>query len=110
MIGYRRTPLDINYKVYLIIFMGISIVVGTITGIHFSIVSMRIEASPTVQWKGRFLLISFILFALGAIGDALIELTAFTLIIVKIILMLSSLCYYIGFIMPKWMEKILAIK
>jgi hypothetical protein len=90
--------------------MGICILIGTITGMHFSIVSMRIEKNPLVHWKGRFLLVSFILFAVGAVGDALIELTPFTLILIKVVLILSSFFYYIGFMMPKWMIKILSIE
>jgi hypothetical protein len=89
--------------------MGICIIIGVGTGIHFSLISMKIKDSPLVQWKGRFLLVSFILFAVGAIGDALIELTAISLIIIKIILIFSSLFYYIGFIMPKWMRKALQL-
>ncbi|TFG15993.1 MAG: hypothetical protein EU535_00095 [Promethearchaeota archaeon] len=110
MIGYRRTPLDINYKGYILVYMGVSIIVGTYTGLEFAIVSMKMKDNLVVQWKGRFLLVSFILFAVGAVGDALLELNTIMLIIIKIILMISSLFYYIGFIMPKWMRKLLKIE
>lgn len=109
MIGHKRTPLDINYKAYVLLYMGTCILVGTITGIHFSIVSMKIQNNPVVQWKGRLLLLSFILFAIGAVGDALIELNASSLIMIKIILIFSSIFYYAGFIMPKWTRKLLSL-
>jgi hypothetical protein len=108
MIGIKQTPLDINYKGYILIFIAISLITGTLSGIHFSYVSMKIKENVEVKWKGRFLMLSFILFAIGVIGDALIELTAITLILIRIILILSGTFYYIGFIMPKWIKKTLS--
>ena len=92
------------------VFLAISLLVSTITGNEFSIVSLRVKDSPIVRWKGRFLIISFNLFAIGAIGDGFITLTPVTLIIFRILMMISSTTYYIGFILPKWMRKLLSLK
>jgi hypothetical protein len=62
------------------------------------------------MWKGYFLLFAFILFGISAIFDALIDMNALTLVIIRIILVISNLFFYIGFILPKWVMKILSIK
>lgn len=110
MIGIKRNPLDIDYKGFILIYMAVSIIVGTSTGIHFSIYSLKRRENPEVRWKGRFLLISFILFAIGAIGDGLIELNPITLITIRVILVISNILYYIGFIMPNWVKNILSLE
>ena len=110
VIGIKRNPIDIDYKGFILVFLAISLLVSTITGNEFSIVSLRVNDSPIVRWKGRFLIISFNLFAIGAIGDGFITLTPVTLIIFRILMMISSTTYYIGFILPKWMRKLLSLK
>ncbi|MFW9899010.1 MAG: hypothetical protein ACFFDO_07090 [Candidatus Thorarchaeota archaeon] len=110
MIGIQHKPNDITYRSFVIIFLAFCIVVTLFTGINFSIISMNVIDNPTVIWKGRFLLISFILFPIGAFGDALIEYGAVDLIIFRTIIVLSMIFYYIGFLMPKWMKKILSLE
>lgn len=110
VIGIKRSPIDIDYKGFILVFLAISLLVSTITGNEFSIVSLKLRDNPIVRWKGRFLIISFNLFAIGALGDGFITLTPVTLIIFRTLMMISSTTYYIGFILPKWMRKILALE
>ncbi|MEJ2293596.1 MAG: hypothetical protein P8Y23_02390, partial [Candidatus Lokiarchaeota archaeon] len=58
----------------------------------------------------KFLLLSFNFFAIGAIGDGFLELNPITLIIFRIFMLLSSTFYYLGFILPKWVRKLLKIE
>jgi len=110
VIGIKRNPIDIDYKGYILVFLAISLLISTITGNEFSIVSLKVKDNPILKWKGRFLIISFNLFAIGALGDGFITLTPITLIIFRLLMMLSSTTYYIGFILPKWMKKILSLE
>lgn len=110
LIGIKRSAIDIDYKGFVLGFLAFSLLVSTITGNDFSIVSLKVKDNPVVRWKGRFLIISFNLFAIGAIGDGFIELTPITLIIFRMFLVLANTFYYIGFILPKWMKKILHLK
>ena len=110
MIGIQNRPNDIAYKSFVLIFLVFCIVVTLFTGINFSIVSINVRDNPTVMWKGRFLLISFILFPIGAFGDAIIEYGALDLILFRTIIVLPMTFYYIGFLMPKWMKKILSLE
>jgi len=110
LIGIKRNPIDIDYKGFILVFLAISLLISTITGNDFSIASLKVKDNPAILWKGRFLIISFNLFAIGAIGDGFIPLTPVTLIIFRTFMMISSTTYYIGFILPKWMRKILSLE
>ncbi len=111
MIGKQEKPNDMSYRGFVLIFMVTCVFITLITGIHFSIVSMRVKENPTVMWKGRIILLSFILFAIGGLGDALVQANEIIVIILfRVLLVLSSTFFYIGFIMPKWMKKILSLE
>ncbi|MFX1259098.1 MAG: hypothetical protein ACFFAN_14680 [Promethearchaeota archaeon] len=109
MIGIKRNPIDIEYKGFIFVYLGFLILTAMATGIEFSINSMKSDLIE-VKWKGRFLIISFILFGIGAIADAVFELSVISLVIFRVILLLSSIFFYIGFIMPNWIKKILGIE
>ncbi len=109
LIGIKENAIDIEYKAFALVYLAILLLVSTITGNDFSIQSMKNE-DKTIRWKGRFLILSFNLFAIGAIGDGFLPLNPVNLIIFRIIMVLASTFYYIGFIMPKWMKKILKLE
>jgi hypothetical protein len=109
LIGIKQSAIDIDYKGFALIFLAFSLLVSTITGNEFSIHSLKSD-DKTIKWKGRFLILSFNLFAIGAIGDGFISLNPLTLIIFRTFMVLASTFYYIGFIMPKWMKKILKLE
>jgi flagellar biosynthesis protein FliQ len=70
---------------------------------------MRAE-EELVKWKGRFLLIAFLLFIVGAIFDAVIELNEITIIVIRLILIFSAIGYYLGFFLPDRIAQILGVK
>ncbi|MFW9945759.1 MAG: hypothetical protein ACFFDX_02905 [Candidatus Odinarchaeota archaeon] len=103
-------PMDIDYKGFVLVYLGASILTACITGIHFAIKSIKEKETPHLLWKGRFLLAAFILFGISAVFDAIVQMDQVLLIIMRIILVMSNLFFYIGFILPKWVEKILPIR
>lgn len=110
VVGIKRNPIDIDYKGFILVFLAISLLISTISGNDFAIASLRNKDNPEIQWKGRFLILSFNLFAIGSIGDGFIPLNPVTLIVFRLFLVLSNTFYYIGFILPKWMKKILKLE
>ncbi|MFX1453605.1 MAG: hypothetical protein ACFFCM_22435, partial [Promethearchaeota archaeon] len=72
--------------------------------------SLQEKDNPILKWKGRFLLLSFNLFAIGGIGDGFLPLSPATLIIFRTLMMLASTFYYLGFILPGWVKKLLKIE
>jgi hypothetical protein len=81
------------------IFQVLGVLVAFITGVIFSRNSMKADDSK-VKLKGKILLLAFILFTIGAFMDAVISLTPFTLIIVRLILISSAIFYLFGFLLP----------
>ncbi len=102
-IGTFETPFLLVYGIYIEIFLIIFIVTFVITGILFGNQSLKSE-NPEHNIKGKFLIIAFILFSIGAFLDSIIpEL----FMIARIILILSALSFYCGFILPEWMKRLL---
>ncbi len=80
---------------------------GVVSGAYFSIKSMRVEDSR-VKWRGRFLLIAFISLAIGGLLDATIgKRTELLLILVRLILISSSIEYYLAFFTSERILKLL---
>jgi len=103
-------PMDIDYKGFVLIFLGLSILTACITGIHFAAKSMKKEETPEIRWKGRFLFIGFLFFGISAIFDAIIEMGPILLVLMRIVLDLATFFFYLGFILPGWSKKLLSIK
>ena len=101
---------DIDYRAFVLVYLASSIGLAVITGIHFSIMSMKIEEGRALKKKGQFLLIAFILFGISAVFDAVVPMNAALLILIRIMLMATTFFFYVGFILPKWMKKILSIE
>ncbi|MEJ2248754.1 MAG: hypothetical protein P8Y70_06315 [Candidatus Lokiarchaeota archaeon] len=95
--------------IFTLIFQLFAVIITIVTGIIFSIRSLKSHI-PKVKWKGRFLLGAFILFAFGSFLDAVIHLNSISLIIVRVLLILSSIGYYLGFLLPdKILQKLTTI-
>ena len=90
-------------------FQIFALIVAVITGVYFSLKTMKV-GELEVKWRGRFLLIAFLSFFVGTIFDALIKLNILTVIIVRVILITSSIEYYFGFFLPEKIRNILIKK
>ena len=109
LIGTKRSAIDIDYKGLVLGFLAFSLLFSTVTGNDFAIASLKEKNNPEIRWKGRFLLVSFNLFAIGGIGDGFLPLTPVTLVLFRTFMMLSSTFFYLGFILPGWMKRILKL-
>ncbi|MFX0073778.1 MAG: hypothetical protein ACFFAO_22080 [Candidatus Hermodarchaeota archaeon] len=87
------------------LYLFVNTIVFLITGLIFSGKSMKSE-DDKVRIKGRFLGLAFIVFIIGAVLESLIPLTATTVVIARIVMILSALLFYLGFILPEWVAKI----
>ena len=103
-------PTDIDYQSFLLLFLASFILVAVGTGIHFALTSMKIKNNKEIQWKGRFLLVAFILFGIAATFDAIVPMDVFLLVIIRLVLMATTFFFYLGFILPKWAKRLLNIK
>ncbi len=110
MIGIKKTELDIEYRGFVLIFIAVLLLIGAPTFLHFAIASIRTKDDPKIQWRGRFILISLICFMIGAPIDALFTPDPIFLVLIRIILLLTALFFYMGFVMPDWVQKMLKLE
>ncbi len=89
-----------------LIFQICALLVTISTGILFSVRSMK-TSDLLVKWKAKFLLIGFISFTIGAFIDATIAMGALLLVLVRLILIFSALMYFLGFLLPDKIAKLL---
>ncbi|MFX1393659.1 MAG: hypothetical protein ACFFAH_08795 [Promethearchaeota archaeon] len=105
MIGSKITPLDIEYTGFIRFYIIVGFLIGAPTFFHFAISSMRTKNDPKIQLRGKLLLIASILYIFGAITDALFDLIPIYLIIIRSLLAIAALTFYMGFVMPTWVIK-----
>lgn len=103
-IGSLEQETDIRYFNFVTLYLIFTIFTLMIFGILFGKVSLKSQ-NPTVQAQGKFLIIAFVSFAIGAIFDSIVPLNPITLPITRGILISSSLSFYCGFIPPNWLKK-----
>ncbi len=106
LIGELNGPVDVNYKSFIMVFLIIFLLIVVITGYLFANLSLK-SKDPEVKLKGKLLIIAYTSFSVGALLDSAIPFNEATVIIVRLILILSAICWYGGFILPKWMKKLL---
>ncbi|MGV9173377.1 MAG: hypothetical protein ACOC35_12565 [Promethearchaeia archaeon] len=106
LIGESLGHFQYEFRPFIEIYLVTIILIVLITGILLGLESMKSE-DRKINWKGRFIIIAFILFSVGAILDSSIDLTPITVVITRVILISSSISFYIGFIFPKSIEKLL---
>ena len=103
-IGSLEQETDIRYFNFVTFYLIFTIFTLMIFGILFGKVSLKSE-NPTVQAQGKFLIMAFVSFAIGAVFDSIIPLNPITLPITRGVLISSSLSFYCGFILPNWLKK-----
>ncbi|MEJ2250500.1 MAG: hypothetical protein P8Y97_12715, partial [Candidatus Lokiarchaeota archaeon] len=89
-----------GFEIVLLIYIAIFLV----TGILFGRESLKSDNSE-IRLKGKFLLIAFISFTVGAILDSLLLRTPLFVIITRLILISAAIEFYFGFIPPDWLKK-----
>lgn len=93
----RRTPLTFYFAIF-------AIIVAFTLGILFAKASMK-SKDPNIRWKGRFILIAFIFFTIGAALDSFSWENLLIIVFIRLLLILSSINYYFGFFLPDKVAK-----
>jgi hypothetical protein len=100
IIGRSTARFNTEHNLYPFIFQIFAILTALISGILVAKASIKSD-DKKVKAKGWFLLLGFLSFTIAAIFDAAIPMDAFTLVIIRTILILSAFEYYLGFLLPK---------
>ena len=105
LIGTPNSPVDVSYSFFIIIFLVFFILTVVITGLMFARLSLKSD-DPEVKLKGKLLVVAFIAFFVGALLDSSITLNEVGIIFVRLILIVSAIFWYGGFLLPHWMKKL----
>ncbi|MEJ2250139.1 MAG: hypothetical protein P8Y70_16835 [Candidatus Lokiarchaeota archaeon] len=106
-------PFTVDFGIFITLYLIAFIIILLVTGILFARNSLK-SSNQEVKLKGRLLLAAFLLFTIGAILDSSIGMIfklsnpvlPILVVITRVILMLSAISFYGGFILPKWMHRI----
>jgi hypothetical protein len=88
-----------DHNLFALIFLAFSILSVLLSGILFARESMK-ASDPKIRLKGKFILIGIVSFCIGAIFDAGIPMNSLSLVLIRLLLISSSVEYYFGFLIP----------
>jgi len=103
VIGELTGIFDVTYKGVVLLFALFIVINMLVSGVLFGQESLR-SKDATIRLKGKFLIVAFISWCIGAIMDAALELNIITLTIARVILISSAIEFYIGFILPHFIK------
>lgn len=106
LIGEYTPPLKIDYTLpiylFLILFLGMFLITGLLMGKE----CLKSENKEIVL-KGKFLIVAFLSFLLGAMLDIILPLHPVGIMVNRLILISSAIEYYIGFTLPEFVKKLI---
>ena len=105
VIAEQYGPVDNTYKGFVLLYLIFTVITVIITGVWFALASFKSDKKE-IRLKGKFLLIGFIFWSIGAITDGFFTLNIALLLIVRILLITSSIVFYIGWILPQFIRKL----
>ncbi|MHA2181578.1 MAG: hypothetical protein ACXAAH_09160 [Promethearchaeota archaeon] len=105
LIGVQQSAFVVEWAIWVQIFLLFSIGLFLLTGFLFARASIQ-SPEPEVKLKGKFLMVAFITFTIGTIIDVIgaESPTEITILLARIFVIASSLCFYIGFTLPKFIR------
>ncbi len=98
------SPVDIDFGGIMIGCLVTFLILNVSMGILIGRESLKSEI-PEVRLKGKFILSAFIIVLFGAGIDAILPITFIALPVVRILLILTAILFYFGFITPDWLKK-----
>jgi hypothetical protein len=100
----ETSPFMLNWSIPSQIYFIVSLLFFLYVGISFSVASIRAE-DKIISLKGKFLLIAFLSFTIGTVLDFAIP-TTIVFVIARLVLLTSTIEFYIGLMLPKWIKEI----
>lgn len=105
LIGTQLAPFYVEWANFIVFYLIFSIGIFLGTGLLFAALSLKSNKND-VRLKGKFLMIGFLLFAIGIFMDAIGSLTEITLVLARTFVTLGAFMFYIGFILPQFINRI----
>lgn len=107
LIGDQKSVFVVEWAIWIQIYLLFSIGLFLITGFLFARASLKSNDSD-IKLKGKFLILAFFTFTIGTVIDVIgaDNPTEITILLARIFVIISSLCFYIGFTLPKFIKEI----
>ena len=103
-IGEFSRTFDMNYKLWVNLFLFSLLIIFLITGTMLAWESFKTD-DPEVKLRGKLLFLAFYSLIIGSILDIFSATSILLLTIARLILISSAFEFYSGFILPNWMKK-----
>ncbi|MFX1280065.1 MAG: hypothetical protein ACFFA3_11650 [Promethearchaeota archaeon] len=107
LIGDQQSVFVVEWAIWVQIYLLFSIIIFLLTGFLFARASIK-STEEDIRLKGKFLIIAFLSFTIGTIIDVVAAdaPTEITILLARIFVIFSSICFYIGFTLPKFIQNI----
>ena len=107
LIGDQKSYFVVEWAIWIQIYLLVSIALFLITGFLFARRSLKSQAKD-VKLKGKFLIVAFLCFTVAAVIDVIGAETPneLTIFLARTFLIVSSISFYIGFIMPGFIKRL----
>ncbi len=107
LIGDQKSAFVVEWAIWIQIYLLFSIILFLITGFLFARASLKADESE-IKLKGKFLILAFLTFTIGTIIDVIgaESPTEITILLARTFVIVSSLCFYIGFTLPRFIKEI----
>ncbi|MFX1500735.1 MAG: hypothetical protein ACFFDH_07200 [Promethearchaeota archaeon] len=107
-IGEQKAVFVVEWAIWIQIYLLFSIIMFLATGFLFARASLKSE-DLEIKLKGKFLIVAFISFTVGTLIDVIgtESPTEITIFLARIFVIISSLCFYLGFTLPRIIKDLL---
>jgi len=105
LVGTVSSPVDAEYEFFVTFYQIFLVILVLVSGILFARESLKSD-TPEIKLKGKLLLAAFLSFVIGSVLEILSGISIAILIIARLLLISSSIEFYGGFILPRWIEKL----
>ncbi|NVM38021.1 MAG: hypothetical protein HWN81_20675 [Candidatus Lokiarchaeota archaeon] len=105
LIGDQRSAFVVEWAIWIQIYLLFSIILFLVTGFLFARSSLKSEDSE-IKLKGKFLILAFMTFTIGTMIDVIgaESPTEITIFLARTFVIISSICFYIGFTLPRFIK------
>lgn len=105
IIGFRQGSMDIRYGLFISIYLFFLLIIVIVVGTIFSLESLKSD-NPHTRIRGKFFILAYYSFFIAGIFEILRDSSMLLLIISRVLLILSGMEFYVGFMFPNWIKKL----
>jgi hypothetical protein len=98
-LGVLVDPVNIDLGLFLIVYLLMDLVIFIVSGFYFAFKSLQSD-KPEIKLKGKFLFLAFLIYLIGAAVETVLSVPP-----LRLILVISAVMFYIGFMMPEMIKK-----